>query len=1019
MKRILLFSFFLLSLASVKAQQWVHIPDPNFRALLQLQYSVEPQTDLTPFFSGDSLNVSAPEVQAIHNITLHYVDTIYDLTGIEFFEGLTYLDAVYMELPNFSTTVLPDNLLHLNIQLCGLDSFPSLPQSLTNLACDWNGLTSVPTLPPNLESFSCSENDLTELPVLPSTLTHLDFYENAISQIPAFPPNLISFTGSYNNLSSLPALPSTLETLACTGNSLTEIPALPAGLKNLYVGANQIGELPTLPTGLTHLSCGNNLFTELPVLPETLLYLSVAHHTALTLPELPDSIEYIFCPHSGLTEVPALPAALEYLYLNNNELTELPALPLGLTDLYVHENQLSSLPALPPVLENLDCSHNQLTSLPDLPFSLISFDCSYNLIQILPELPGNWMNLVAHNNLLQCLPIIPEELASIDFEYNFVNCVPNIAPGVVMYPDTLEICTANNPHNCDHLNLITGQVYFDENDNCNQDGTEIDLSGRVIESSWNGSYAISDTAGTYQLYVDTGEHTIVQHLQNNVWGFTCPGVPYTLTVDTLTDTIPNIDFPNHATDLCPWLTVDIGATNQRPCFNTNAYSVSYCNHGTTVASQAYVEVELQPEIIPLASSIPYTDLGNGTFRFDLGDLDIDECGSFQFTDSVICDTELMGYTACVRAEIFPTSPCLTGDPGWDGSSIEVEASCVANDSISFTITNVGSGNMQTTSTYSILQDYGFVVLDVPFQLNMGESMVVTIPADGYTYRIEAEQSEGHPGNSNPMAWIEGCGSPVVLGSVTCFDHDDQDDHVSITCNEYTSAYDPNDKRVIPEGFGPDHDIYVEDTLLQYTIRFQNTGTDTAFNIEVVDTLPVLYLDPATFRSGASSHPYTVDMHGDGIVTWRFENILLPDSFVNEPASNGFVKFKIRQRENNPVGTVIENSAAIYFDYNAAIITNTSFVTISDDVLIVSVGDDPEMQLDIFPNPSKGLVNIQFDRKVNGRLEVRDAIGKVVSNTVVSGSINTIDLSQLEPGIYQISLFEADRITATGKVSLLR
>jgi len=58
------------------------------------------------------------------------------------------------------------------------------------------------------------------------------------------------------------------------------------------------------------------------------------------------------------------------------------------------------------------------------------------------------------------------------------------------------------------------------------------------------------------------------------------------------------------------------------------------------------------------------------------------------------------------------------------------------------------------------------------------------------------------------------------------------------------------------------------------------------------------------------------------LVFHFENILLPDSTVNEPASHGFVQFRINQLTDNPIGTVIENTADIYFDLNKAIVTNT-------------------------------------------------------------------------------------------------
>jgi hypothetical protein len=66
--------------------------------------------------------------------------------------------------------------------------------------------------------------------------------------------------------------------------------------------------------------------------------------------------------------------------------------------------------------------------------------------------------------------------------------------------------------------------------------------------------------------------------------------------------------------------------------------------------------------------------------------------------------------------------------------------------------------------------------------------------------------------------------------------------------------------------------------------------------------------------------------GGGIVRFVFENIMLPDSNVNEATSHGFVKFTIHPRSDVPLGTSIPNSAAIYFDFNEPVITNTSIHT---------------------------------------------------------------------------------------------
>jgi hypothetical protein len=129
-----------------------------------------------------------------------------------------------------------------------------------------------------------------------------------------------------------------------------------------------------------------------------------------------------------------------------------------------------------------------------------------------------------------------------------------------------------------------------------------------------------------------------------------------------------------------------------------------------------------------------------------------------------------------------------------------------------------------------------------------------------------------------------------------------------------AAYDPNEKLVTPQGV-----IFRSDTL-RYQINFQNVGTDTAFNIVVRDTLDS-NLDITTLESGASSHPYAFDIAGREL-SWTFANISLPDSTTSEPKSHGFVSFRVRPRSNAPDGADIQNQAAIYFDFNPPVITNT-------------------------------------------------------------------------------------------------
>ncbi|MEZ4684978.1 MAG: PKD domain-containing protein [Bacteroidia bacterium] len=143
------------------------------------------------------------------------------------------------------------------------------------------------------------------------------------------------------------------------------------------------------------------------------------------------------------------------------------------------------------------------------------------------------------------------------------------------------------------------------------------------------------------------------------------------------------------------------------------------------------------------------------------------------------------------------------------------------------------------------------------------------------------------------------------------------------------SYDPNDKMV-------DQPVQIQgDEWLLYTIRFQNTGTDTAFNVVVRDALDS-DLDLGTFQMLGASHQYTLNIEAGNEAVWTFNNILLPDSGTSYDLSQGHIMYRIKPKPGLVPGTNIHNSAAIYFDFNSPIITNTTTnsiafpVTIDDD-----------------------------------------------------------------------------------------
>ena len=109
------------------------------------------------------------------------------------------------------------------------------------------------------------------------------------------------------------------------------------------------------------------------------------------------------------------------------------------------------------------------------------------------------------------------------------------------------------------------------------------------------------------------------------------------------------------------------------------------------------------------------------------------------------------------------------------------------------------------------------------------------------------------------------------------------------------SYDPNDKTENLAGKISQREVSAN-SYINYLIRFQNTGTDTAFNVTVRDTLDDK-LDWNSLQMVAASHPYQLDIKSQNQLTWSFNNILLVDSFRNEPASHGFIAYRVKPKSS--------------------------------------------------------------------------------------------------------------------------
>jgi len=236
-------------------------------------------------------------------------------------------------------------------------------------------------------------------------------------------------------------------------------------------------------------------------------------------------------------------------------------------------------------------------------------------------------------------------------------------------------------------------------------------------------------------------------------------------------------------------------------------------------------------------------------------------------------------------------------------------------------------------------------------------------------------------------------------------------------SQINCSYDPNDKLVdralLPENY------QVAASELVYTIRFQNTGTDTAFNITVRDRLAA-ELDWTTFRPLSASHPFSATLDSaTRTAVFSFKNILLPDSNVNEVGSHGLLQFAIYPVGDLPPGTIIENQAGIYFDFNPPVMTNFAETRVQTPVSTQQPKFSSE-KIRLWPNPSAGEIFLQWNTPIpqsGGRLLLRDLTGRLLRDgqLPVAATHARMDLSDLPPGFYLVELQTEARLKQVVKV----
>lgn len=215
----------------------------------------------------------------------------------------------------------------------------------------------------------------------------------------------------------------------------------------------------------------------------------------------------------------------------------------------------------------------------------------------------------------------------------------------------------------------------------------------------------------------------------------------------------------------------------------------------------------------------------------------------------------------------------------------------------------------------------------------------------------------------------------------------------------TGSYDPNDKQgTTSSGFSPTQYFLGTDEWIDYTVRFQNTGTDTAFTVVVRDEIDT-DLDLLSLQILGASHAFTPSFEDGRELAITFNDINLPDSTTDLLGSQGFISFRLKPNDDIIVGDVLENTAGIYFDFNPPIITNTVSHVVD---FSTGVSEASSRSLRVWPNPASDALNVELPDGAHGAMEVLGPDGRAFQLPMVRRSDGArMDIRSLAPGAYVV------------------
>jgi Leucine-rich repeat (LRR) protein len=1005
--KLKLLPILLFIISNTIYSQIVTIPDAEFKnALLNYSPSIDTNNDneiqVTEATAITTLNISGhqgwedaggtcPDPNDPNCVGGGGPGMIYpgisDFTGIEAFVNLTSLTCSQNDLSSLDVSAL-SQLTYLdcsnNINY-NIFSFPvlgiatlSLPSSsnLTTLICDNNNLTSLDvsnntlltsitvnnnvlsslnlTNTPLLSNIKCQFNQLPSLDVSTSVaLTNLECFNNQITGLNTSSNTSLITLKSYNNNLSTLILPtsSSLTHLYSWNNNITSLDAsVSNGLKEISVYNNSLTNLilPTTTT-LTKLLCYQNNLTSLDTSVASGLITINTSNNSLTSLTLPTS------------------STLKTLICNANQLPTLDtSVSTGLISINTASNLLTAL-TLPNSsnLESLICTSNQLATLNvNSNTGLKVLTCNANILNTLDvSQNGNLTNLNCSNNNLTDINTLSNTLLTT--LYCGGNQLTNIDTTTINTVKNLY-CSGNPFTDLDFSSFSNLLTLF-----CSSNPTLSSLSIKNGNTSniINSKFYANNNPNLLSICVD--DATVAAGMYSNIdsqTNFTeyCSFVP--VNSNTITGTI-SYDFNNNGCDAA-----DVKSVNTR----INTFSSNVTNSSFSAADGTYtihindtsVTTELIPNFPSFFTATPVTQATN--FTGSGNSETIDFCIT---ANSQVDDVTVSSFTTSESRPGFDTHLRILYK---NNGSTTLSGAVTLNFNQNQEVFNNASVTPDSQTTNSLTWNYTNLL---PFEENFIDVyFTINTPTDA----------------TNP---VNGGDTISYTTNITPLTNDaTPSDNTHIFSDIIVNAYDPNDV-ICFEGDKISTTQVPND--LTYRVRFQNTGTASAINIVVKETIDT-DLDMATFQPISASHNYRIAISNTNKLEFIFENIHLADSTSNEPASHGWIFYKIKPKNTAVIGDAFDTTANIYFDYNAPVITNTYNTVVSAETsipdsnfemaLITAGLDNGIPNNKVFTNNINTITNLDVSNKNIADLTGIEDFSALTTLNVNNNQLTTLDFS---------------------------